>query len=696
MKNEIIPRRTLLKLGLLSAGAAAAEATALRAWGAETPVRQVLLVTLCHLDVGFSGTQASVLEEYFRLYYPEAIRRAAESRHRGQNLYRWTTGAWLLYKYLEQASAAQRKAVEQAVAAGDITWHAMAFNWQTEMLDRSMIDGCMAFSSTLDQRFGTRTTGGKMTDVPGHSRGLIAPLTAAGVRLLDVGVNAASTPPDVPDLFLWKNPAGESLAILYHRHDYGGIVRIPGTDVAVDVEVRTDNSGPHTIQEVDAIYAKLRGLFPEAQVAASSMSEVAAVVDRVRDHLPVITAEIGDTWIYGVASDPEKVAAYREAARLRKAWIAQTRFRSGDSTDRALLQSLALAAEHTWGTDTKRYVDYDHYRPAELAEVLNQPGYKVMEASWQEKRNDISTGIATLSAAMQSEVAERQARLKASKAPSAGMQHHDLSQTIETDHYLLRLDPTTGAIIRLVSRRTGREWASPSHPLALFTYQTLSAVDYATYQARYLQIHADWAPKDFGKPGIAKCNARAQEWHPSVDTCWRSQSADETRILVEMHIEDQEAEASGNVAWPRFISLELRLPASEPRIELRLTTLRKAANRLPEAMWLTFAPIAPDSQGWMVEKVNQWVNVYDVVRGGGRTMHAISETLRYQDAEGRLDVHALDTPLVALGARSPLNFSLELPDLSLGTHFGLFNNAWGTNYLQWAAGDWVYRFSLEI
>lgn len=76
------------------------------------------------------------------------------------------------------------------------------------MLDRSMISGGLGLAQELDRRFGFKTIGAKMTDVPGHTRGLIAPLEAAGIQLLDIGVNAASTPPDVPEAFVWKASAG--------------------------------------------------------------------------------------------------------------------------------------------------------------------------------------------------------------------------------------------------------------------------------------------------------------------------------------------------------------------------------------------------------------------------------------------------------------------------------------------------------
>ena len=41
------------------------------------------------------------------------------------------------------------------------------------------------------------------------------------------------------------------------------------------------------------------------------------VENPLRAQLPVITQEIGDTWIHGVGTDPKKVAQYRELLRWR-------------------------------------------------------------------------------------------------------------------------------------------------------------------------------------------------------------------------------------------------------------------------------------------------------------------------------------------------------------------------------------------
>ena len=116
----------------------------------------------------------------------------------------------------------------------------------------------------------------------------------------------------------------------------------------------------------------------------------------------------------------------------------------------------------------------------------------------------------------------------------------------------------------------------------------------------------------------------------------------------------------------------------------------------PVQRMLTFAPHTLEPNGWALEKVDQEVSPFDVVRGAGRGMHAVTQNVNYRDSRGSFQLTTLDAPVVALGKRSPLNFSEQLPDLQHGVHINLFNNAWGTNYIQWAGGDWIYRFRLTV
>jgi hypothetical protein len=672
-------RRDLLK------GLAAAATLGQLAAQPDSSVKRVLVMFKCHLDVGFSDTQAGVMRKYFDVYYPQAMERAATMRQSGADRYVWTTGSWLVYEYLQQAGSAARKRMEQALAAGDIAWHALPFSWQTEFMDRSMISGAIGFSKSLDRRFGRKTTGAKMTDVPGHTQGLIGPLSENGVKFLHVGVNSASTPPQVPSLFVWKDSSGASLVMMYQHKGYGGVVRVPESDLAIAVEMGDDNVGPHTLEEIRKIYANLRQQFPGATITASNLAEIADAVDIHRSRLPVVTDEIGDTWIYGVPSDPVKVARYREVARLRQRWIANGQVKIADATDLEFLRRFALAAEHTWGTDTKTYLDHDHYKPSDLAAVLDQPGYKKMTTSWAEKRVNIDEAIASLPAPLRSEAMRRLAALKPVEPSIAGLKP---GTELEGAHFSVAIDPQTGAIRRLRAKSNGREWASASHPLALFSYQTFSKEDYDRFLESYVTSKADWAPQDFGKPNIEHFGAQSRTWFPRLAKC-RSGA---NRLVAQLEIGDAPNEL---VAWPKRMYLEVSLRASEPVADINFYCFEKTANRLPEAMWLTFQPDAPETRGWMIAKSDYKVSPFAVVRGGNRHMHCLSGGLSYKDGGGAFAIDTLDAPVVALGEKSPIYYSEAEPEISKGIHFSLYNNGWGTNYIQWFGEDVRYRFSVR-
>ena len=410
---------------------------------ADPSIKRVLVMFKCHFDAGFIDTQANVVRWYFERFFPKAIQTAAAVRQEGNDRYVWTAGSWLVYEYLEKAAGTARQQMEQALSSGDIAWHAIPFTWQTEVMDPSLIAGGLGFSRALDRRFQRTTTGAKMTDVPGHTRAIIGPLAEHGVKLLDIGVNSACTPPDVPPAFRWRDQAGRELVMLYHR-EYGGVIKIPGSDLAIDVECGGDNSGPHTLDEIHKIYATLRKQFPNAHVTAASLTDIANAVEPYRGRLPVVTQEIGDTWISGVPSDPLKVARYLEVARLRSQWIGSGKFQEGDATDRALLSGLLLDAEHTWGADVKTWLDYDHYLPKELEAMRDQPKYKVVLSSWAEKRQDLLDGVATLPAPLRAEATEHIRRLSPAEPGPGGMPQHRAAEPVQTKHFEIALDPKPG------------------------------------------------------------------------------------------------------------------------------------------------------------------------------------------------------------------------------------------------------------
>src|SRR5262249_10138251 len=170
-------------------------------------VRKVHVIFKTHLDIGFTDYAREVLKKYITRYIPTALSTAKALREWGER-FTWTTGSWLIYEYLQQAQPAEKAALEQAIREGDIAWHALPFTTHSELMDASLFRFGLSLSQELDRRFGKRTIAAKMTDVPGHTRAIVPLLADAGIQFLHIGVNPASTPPDVPDVFVWKSPDG--------------------------------------------------------------------------------------------------------------------------------------------------------------------------------------------------------------------------------------------------------------------------------------------------------------------------------------------------------------------------------------------------------------------------------------------------------------------------------------------------------
>ena len=76
-------------------------------------------------------------------------------------------------------------------------------------------------------------------------------------------------------------------------------------------------------------------------------------------------------------------------------------------------------------------------------------------------------------------------------------------------------------------------------------------------------------------------------------------------------------------------------------------------------------------------------------------MHAVSNEITYKDAQGSFSIETVDAPVVAFGERSPIYFSENQPEIAKGIHFNLFNNGWGTNYIQWFGEDMRFRFTVR-
>lgn len=405
--------------------------------------KEVLVLFKTHLDVGFTDYSKNIINNYLNVFIPNAIRVGYELR--GSNTpFIWTVGSWMIWKALKEDKTGT---VEQAIRDGILNWHGLPFTTHTELLTPELFEFGLNISAELDKKFGRKTIGAKMTDVPGHTKGMIPLMQKKGLEFLHIGVNTVTPMPPVPPLFRWKN--GKDNIIVMYEHGYGFTTEFD--DFVVCFAHTNDNMGPQSKEEIISIYNDIQRKYPNHSIKAATLNDVAERIKNIKD-IPVFEGEIGDTWIHGAATDPQKLSRYRQLLRYTKA---------NNIHDERLYENLLLIPEHTWGMDIKLYFkDSIHYTYAQMSECTKER--ETIEKSWEEQRDYV-----------------RKAENILGIATSYNTEKPQLSQFIK----LQTVQP----------------------PNIEISWQIFDNADYDRYKKCYMQItekNRDWGSWDYTKVGL--------------------------------------------------------------------------------------------------------------------------------------------------------------------------------------------------
>ena len=330
--------------------------------------KDVLVIFKTHLDVGFTNYAENVIDNYLNSFIPNAIKVGYELKDT-DTPFIWTVGSWMIWKALKEDKSG---AVEQAVRDGILNWHGLPFTTHTELLNAKLFEAGLDISTELDEKFGRKTIAAKMTDVPGHTIGMIPLMRRRGLEFLHIGVNSATPVPPVPPLFKWKN-GNEYITVMY-EDGYGCTQEFD--DFVLCFAHTHDNAGPQSKEEIIKVYEEIQKKFPDYTLKAATLNDVAERVRNIKN-IPVVEKEIGDTWIHGAATDPQKLSRYRNILRHTD---------ENDLRDVRLRENLLFVPEHTWGMDVKKYFrDDKHYTYKEMEDCVDER--KTIEKSWEEQRN---------------------------------------------------------------------------------------------------------------------------------------------------------------------------------------------------------------------------------------------------------------------------------------------------------------------
>lgn len=642
----------------------------LRGQNVNTSVDKVYVVFKTHLDVGFTDLSSVVTQRYVSEFIPKAL--DVSEKLQAENVkekYVWTTGAWLIWKYLHTASPKDVERLEKAIQRGDIVWNSVPYTVESESMNQDLFETSLLLSHKLDEKYGKKTIAAKMTDVPGHTRSIVAPMSRAGIRFLHIGVNPASPIPAVPEFCRWRDTDGSELILVYQQ-DYGSENILPGGKVAISVNFTGDNHGPHSSEQVKTIYSDLHKRYPNAQLIASSFNEIAQELLSMQDELPVVTSEIGDSWIYGYGSAPIRMAKFRALSKLYSNWLREKKIDKNSDEALNFVLELGLIAEHTQGFDVKTHLrNWDKYDMDVFLPARSTEPFRKIEESWKELDQYINTAINYLPTSLQKEA-------------------------------LIKIAEIDNPVVPQFSDKTQSVSATPWQPALLkkgllkiegLSYQLLDSKDYEQYLAKYLRGRFGWALDDLGKTGLDQSKAVSVSLPAQVIRQDIRKEKGNVRTVSELTF-PQQANIDQRV-YPEKMYVDVLEYKKGKKAEITLTLFHKPAVRLPEAYWLSFN--INNILSIFAEKVGQRVDLLDVVEKGNRQQHGIDRYVDLVTSAGTVRIWSEAAFLVNIGEAKGINYSLEYPDKQGGIHFNLSNNLWGTNFRMWNEGSLTYHFTAE-
>ena len=690
------------------------------------------------------GYITNVLNEYFEVYFPRAVRVALELRARGgpERLV-YTTHGWLAHLYahcpadlvlsgiaLVCPPSSDVTAFKAAARRGDIVWQAGAFNAEYELaFNAEMVDEQFRLSRELaDELQVPRSRVLSLRDVPGTTRALIPLLARNTITALTVGVNNGAPNPAMPSPGRWAD-AESNTSVLFmqtgpgvgypaREADHGGLCRrvcvtAPMLTHAMCWAFRPDNSGPpSSVGEVVAYFDAARAAFPGAAVHASTHDRFVEQLETVRAGLPVATGEVGDTWATSQTADPWKWVFYREASRAYSDCKAAGR--CDPAADRRLsdfLRLLIKIPEHTGGPDS--FAGGDSWTNAQFhADIAAKtPGIVAAERAYLEQR-EISTvlGLRCLGKhPLADDIRRRMASLRPVMPNTTALEAVPAAEwaaplppaQTRAGQISLGLDVRTGGLSKVVM--AGVDWAGPENQFAQYVYRTFNDTDYS--QQRGFCCYGPVPDRQ----RIANPNQTSTS--PTVTGVWRSRADPPRSFTARLAMPALQHERYGapNELW---LTVDIENGGA---VSIDLQAFNKTTTRLGEASFARFRPVQREGFLWFMDKLGSWVDPLDTVTNGSLHSHGIRNGVAYMqsDAAGGhhphphrgtgafLAVDSLDAFLAdpVTAAEPATNFLWPLSPLTgpvLGFDMQLHQNTFATNMPLFSLdSDFRWRFKLR-
>lgn len=368
-------------------------------------MKEVIIVYKTHFDIGYSELARNVVHKYRTEMLDHALDNIEKNSKSSKNeQFVWTVPGWPMKQIVWKGQQPERKAaLEKAIRSGNLVVHALPYTTHTEINElEDMVRG-LGDASSIARKYGLELPrAAKMTDVPSHVWMLPTLLNHAGVQFFHVGCNLTNKMPEVPTLFWWEGPDGSRLLTMATQ-GYGTPAMPPKNwpySAWIYINQTGDNEGPPSPETVQRDLAFFKKNLPGVKVKIGQLSDFSDAILEAKADIPVVKADMPDSWVHGPMCSPNAVAQSRRTKLLiGTAETMQTQAKSWgvylpDETEtyRNAYDKSLLFGEHTWGFAAQHYRTFPYGEAWEEQYKQGIPEhFENLVESWNEKDDTIRT-----------------------------------------------------------------------------------------------------------------------------------------------------------------------------------------------------------------------------------------------------------------------------------------------------------------
>ena len=706
----------------------------------EVKVTDVWVAFKTHYDIGYTDTVPNVLTKFRVKMMDSAIRNfEADRKLPPEKRFAWIVPGWPLAHMIGPLQDPVRKAkIEQAIREGSLALEALPFSLQTETEDLEDLVRGLGFTSRIARQYGRPLPiAAKMTDVPCHSWVLPTLLANAGVKFLQIGCNDNSGHLQVPHLFWWEGPDG-SRVVCNFTERYGSKLIPPKNWPSKNylaMIMTYDNQGPPSVADVEHIRQQAAIHLPGIRIHFGTLDDFARAVLAEKPELPVVRADMPDTWVHGFLSMPieTKVShairpfepALETLDTQLHAWGVPTADLAPTLAE-AYAQSI-LYGEHTfgpWGPKGGPWESRIRARNiygAEWKAAQDKGMYKKYEQGFQPKRDyafkeaeivqrELRTRLDLLAASVnvggprlvvynalpwvRSGMVEIPGQpgksLFVENVPANGYKtiaaaaetpQPVVAETLDTPFYKVTFDLKRGGIASLIEKKTGRELVDKSSPYVLGQY-----------------LHERFDKKQMQDYGLAYSrppsgsNGTFVKGNPPADLTYAALTPPSWSMVIQRTAAADIAAltATDTIGLAKSIAIVITLYHKQPGVDVEWRVTDKTPNPIPEGGWLCF-PFAVDHPQFTLGRLGGPIDpTKDIVAGANRYYFCLSTglTITGKDQTG-VGLCSVDSPCVSLDQPGLWKYALDFQPQRPAVFVNLYNNMWNTNFPEWQNGSWT-------